>query len=262
MHLAVPAFVLLIGLALGSFLNVCISRLPQGLSIVRPRSRCPGCLAPISFYDNIPVLSFILLRGRCRHCSAGISWRYPAVELFTGAAALALFLKWGGQPLWAAAALAASCLLIAAAVMDLETMTISDVFSVGLAAVGLLSSPVNPYFSGAVWERLLSSVGGAVFGAFIVWVMSLLGRKIYGKEAVGEGDILLLAGIGALTGWEGAVSALIMASFFGSLYGLVLMAAKRVKRLDPVPFGPFLSLGALINLYSLVTVRDFFISVP
>jgi len=255
-----PVIILIIvftfGLLIGSFLNVCISRLPEGLSIVRPRSRCPRCLSPISFYDNVPLLSFIALRGRCRHCPAPIPWRYPAVEFITALATALLFLKWQTAPLWLAAALAAVYLLIIVAFIDFETMMIADAFSYGLVGLGLAACFVNPYFQGPALSRFLDFFTGAVCGAFIIWLMAWLGRKIYKKEAVGEGDIFLMAGIGALTGWEGVFSALIMASFFGSLYGLTLVLTKKAKRFDHIPFGPFLALGAAINLYHLVRITD------
>ena len=258
-----PAIILttvfIFGLLIGSFLNVCISRLPEGLSIVKPRSRCPKCLAPISFYDNVPLLSFIALRGRCRHCSTPIPWRYPAVELITGLATALIFIKWWSAPLWLAAALAAVYILIVVAVIDFETMMIADAFSYGLVGLGLAAFSFNPYFTGPVLNRFLSFLMGAVSGAFIIWLMAWVGKKIYKKEAVGEGDILLMAGIGALTGWQGVFSALIMASFFGSVYGLTLVLAKKAERFDHIPFGPFLTLGAAINLYHLVRITDFFI---
>ena len=251
--------VFIFGLLIGSFLNVCISRLPEGLSIVRPRSRCPKCLATISFYDNVPLLSFIALRGRCRHCSAPIPWRYPAVEFITALATALLFFKWRADPLWLSAALAAVYLLIVVAFIDFETMMIADVFSYALIGLGLAACFVNPYFPGPALSRLLSFFTGAVCGAFIIWLMAWLGKKIYKKEAVGEGDIFLMAGIGALTGWQGVFSTLIMASFFGSVYGLSLLLAKKAERFDHIPFGPFLTLGAAINLYHLVRITDFFI---
>lgn len=251
--------VFVFGLLIGSFLNVCISRLPEGLSIVSPRSRCPKCLTPIKFYDNVPLLSFIALRGKCRHCRAPIPWRYPAVELLTALATTLLFLQWRTEPLWLPAALAAVYLLLVVAFIDLETMMIADAFSYGLAGLGLAACFVNPYFQGSALNRLLSFFTGAVCGAFLVWLMAWLGRKIYRKEAVGEGDIFLMAGIGALTGWQGVFSALIMASFFGSIYGLTLVLTKKAERFDHIPFGPFLALGAAINLYHLVRITDFFI---
>jgi len=252
-------FAFLFGLLIGSFLNVCISRLPESLSIVKPRSRCPRCLAPISFYDNVPLLSFMILRGRCRHCSLPIPWRYPAVEFLTGIVTALLFLKWQSEPAWLAASLAASYIFITVAIIDLETMMIADIFSYGLVCLGLISSSFNPYFQGPALRRFLDFLAGGVSGAGIIWLMAWLGAKIYKKEAVGEGDVFLMAGIGTLTGWQGVVSTLIMASFFGSVYGLALMLTKKAKRFDHIPFGPFLTLGALINLYELVRPGDFFI---
>ncbi len=253
------ATVFIFGLLIGSFLNVCISRLPEGLSIIRPRSRCPRCLAPINFYDNVPLLSFILLRGRCRHCSAPITWRYPVVEFITALVTTLFFLKWWAAPLWLSAALAAVYLLIVVAFIDFETMMIADAFSYGLVGLGLAACFINPYFTGPALSRLLSFFTGAVSGAFIIRLMAWVGRKIYKKEAVGEGDIFLMAGIGALTGWQGVFSALMLASFFGSIYGLTLVLAKKAERFDHIPFGPFLTLGAAINLYHLVRITDFFI---
>jgi leader peptidase (prepilin peptidase)/N-methyltransferase len=247
------------GLLFGSFLNVCVSRLPAGLSIITPGSRCPGCLSPIKFYDNIPLLSFLLLKGRCRSCSAPISWRYPATELFTGLVTGLFFIEWHSEPLWLAAALAAAYVLIAAALIDFDTMMISDAVSYSLAALGLAACFVNPYFSGTPLNRILEFLTGAVSGAAIVWFMAAAGRKLYGRDAVGDGDIFLMAGIGSLIGWQGILSTLMMASLFGSVYGVSLMLVKKARRFDPIPFGPFLALGALVNLYRLVRITDFII---
>jgi len=181
------------------------------------------------------------------------------VELLTGLATSLFFLKWWTAPLWLSAALAAVYILIIVAFIDFETMLIADVFSYGLIGLGLAACPVNPYFSGPVLDRFLECAAGGAVGAFIIWLMAWLGRKIYKKEAVGEGDIFLMAGIGALSGWQGVFSALIMASFFGSVYGVSLLLAKKAKRFDHIPFGPFLTLGAAINLYHLVRITDFFI---
>ena len=256
---ALLIFVFVFGLLIGSFLNVCISRLPEAISIVKPRSRCPKCLTPIRFYDNIPLLSFIVLRGRCRHCSLPIPWRYPVVELLTGLVTALLFLKWQGAPVWLAAVLSAAYILIVVAFIDLETMMIADMFSYGLICLGFISCRFNPCFSGQAWGHFRGFMMGTVSGAFIIWLMAWLGARIYKKEAVGEGDIFLMAGIGSLTGWQGVLSALIMASFFGSIYGVGLMMTKKATRFDHIPFGPFLTLGAAINLYHLVKITDFLI---
>ncbi|MCX5784484.1 MAG: prepilin peptidase [Elusimicrobia bacterium] len=245
------------GLIIGSFLNVCVYRLPRNISIIRPSSRCPKCLAPIKFYDNIPVISFLLLKGRCRNCAARISLKYPAVELVTALLTAFFAYKWYADPLWLAVALTAVYLLVVAALIDFETMLIADVFSFSLAALGLAGSFINPYFSGAAFARLKCFLIGGASGAAIIWLMAVLGKKIYKKDAVGEGDIFLMAGIGALTGWQGVLTTLLMASLFGSAYGLTLLLLKKAERLSSIPFGPFLAMGAVINLYSLVKPEYF-----
>ncbi|OGR40894.1 MAG: hypothetical protein A2X35_02880 [Elusimicrobia bacterium GWA2_61_42] len=260
MLIALSAF--LLGLLLGSFLNVCIARLPKDESIMWPASRCPKCLAPIKFYDNIPVLSFLLLGGRCRSCHEPISFKYPAVELFTALLTALFAVKWLANPAWLAVALLAAYVLIIVSVVDFETMLISDAFSLALFVLGLSGSFFNPYFSGSWAERLGGSVAGAAAGAGFIWALALLGKFIYKKDAVGEGDIFLMGGIGALCGWQGVVSCVVMASFFGSVYGVTLLAMKRADRMSHMPFGPFLALGAVINLYALVRPEMFFIVLP
>ncbi len=242
-----------LGLIIGSFLNVCIARVPAGRSVVKPRSRCPSCGELIRFYDNIPVLSFLLLRGKCRSCSCRISFRYPVIEALTGALTWLFFWKWVSSPVWLTAALLAVYILIVIAVIDLETMLIADLFSFLLGAIGLAASLVNPSFYGAPADRLLASAGGLALGAGVIWAMAWLGKKIYKMDAVGEGDIFLMGGLGALLGWQGVVSTLVMGAFFGSVYGVGLMLMKKAGRRDHMPFGPFLALGGVINLYSPVS---------
>lgn len=255
--IAAPAF---FGLIIGSFLNVCIARVPAGQSIVKPRSRCPSCGTPIRSRDNIPVLSFILLGGKCRSCGARISWRYPAVEVLAGALTWLFFWEWITSPVWMAASLLAVYLLIVIAVIDFETMLIADIFSFLLGVIGLASSAVNPYFEGPLTGRLLQSAGGLAFGAGLIWFMAWLGKKIYKMDAVGEGDIFLMGGLGALLGWQGVISTLVIGAFFGSVYGIGLLLMKRAGRRDHMPFGPFLALGGVVNLYSLVSpVRFLFL---
>jgi leader peptidase (prepilin peptidase)/N-methyltransferase len=181
------------------------------------------------------------------------------VELLTGIITALLFSQWRAQPLWLIASLAAAYIFNVVAFIDLETMMIADIFPAGLLGLGLLACFINPYFSGPALNRFLDFLAGSLSGAFIVWIMALAGRKIYKKEAVGEGDIFQMAWIGALTGWEGVISALIMASFFGSIYGVGLLLAKKARRFDAIPFGPFLALGAIINLYHPVGIMDFLI---
>lgn len=261
MELLILFFVFMFGACIGSFINVCVSRLPAGLSVVTPPSRCPNCLSPIRYEDNIPVISYLRLRGKCRDCKQPISLRYPLVEFFSGVVALAFFVKWSAFPLWLITALASTYILIVVSLIDFDTMMIADIFSWILVAFGLGSSFINPYYSGTYLSRISSAVLGSLIGAGLIWGLAVLGRKIYKKDAVGEGDILLMAAIGSLTGWNGVVSSLIIASFFGSIYGLTLMLMKKAGRLDHMPFGPFLSAGAVINLYSLVRL-EYFLFLP
>lgn len=260
MSIVLTAF--LLGLIIGSFLNVCIARLPKDESIVFPPSRCPKCLAPIKPYDNLPVLSYLLLRGRCRSCEDPISVKYPFVELLTGVLTAVFVARWWGHPGWLGVSLLAVYVLIVVSVIDFETMMISDAFSLALFVLGIGGSFFNPYFEGGWGARLASSAIGAAAGGGFIWGLALLGKKIYKKDAVGEGDIFLMGGIGALCGWEGVLTAIIMASFFGSVYGVSLLLLKRADRMSHMPFGPFLALGAVINLYSLVRPEDFFFVLP
>lgn len=260
MSIVLLAFVL--GLLFGSFLNVCISRLPKDESIVFPPSRCPKCLAPIKPYDNIPVLSYMLLRGRCRSCAEPISAQYPFVELLTGVLTALFVARWWGNPGWLAVSLLAVYVLIVVSVIDFETMMINDAFSLALFALGIGGSYFNPHLDGGWGARLAASAGGAAAGAGFIWGLALLGKKIYKKDAVGEGDIFLMGGIGALCGWQGVFTSVIMASFFGSVYGVSLLLAKRADRMSHMPFGPFLALGAVINLYHLVRPEAFFLALP
>ncbi len=252
----------LFGLIFGSFLNVCIARLPKDESIVFPPSRCPKCGTPIKFYDNIPVISYLALRGRCRACGRPISPKYPFIELLTGAVTALFVHKWLGSPAWLAVSLLSAYVLIVVSVIDFETMLISDAFSLALFILGLAGSLVNPFFAGGWAARLGAAAGGAAAGAGFIWVLALLGKFLYKRDAVGEGDIFLMGGIGALCGWQGVMTALIMASFFGSVYGLSLLLLKRAGRVSQMPFGPFLALGALVNLYHLVRPEAFFIQLP
>lgn len=260
LHLAL--FALPLGLIIGSFLNVCIARLPKDESIVFPPSKCPSCGAPIRAYDNIPLLSYLLLRGRCRACRGPISFKYPFVEAVTGLVTALLVYKWHASPAWLAVALLSSYVLIVMSVIDFETMLISDAFSLALFLLGMGGSLVNPFFSGSWASRLASSAIGAAAGAGFIWGLALLGKQLYKKDAVGEGDIFLMGGIGALCGWEGVFTAIVMASFFGSVYGVTLLLLKRADRMSHMPFGPFLALGAVVNLYRLIRPEDFFLSLP
>ena len=244
-----------LGSCLGSFLNVVAYRLPKGRSVVRPGSRCPRCRAEIAFYDNIPILGWVLLGGRCRRCRKAISPRYPAVELAVAVLSLAVWRRWSVEPAWAVCVAAACGALVAVALIDWDTFLIPDALSLGLLAAGVLASPLNPLLRSpaASWYApVWWSLRGSVVGFAMCWGVAAVGERLFGKEAMGGGDIKLLAAVGAWSGGLGAFDCLMLGSFAGSIYGVGLMASGRLKRSDPIPFGPFLSAGAIFNFFVLV----------
>ena len=252
METLILIFAGLFGLVFGSFLNVCIYRIPRNKSIVWPASGCPKCNAPIKWYDNIPLISFVLLGGKCRKCKAPISWQYPLVELITALLTVLCVARFGLTP-WAFAVLVAVYALITLSVIDWELMIIPDRFSLGLIVFGLTVAWFNPNFSGVWWQKELASLLGACVGLFGVLAIALIGTWIFKKDAMGGGDVKLMGGVGALIGWQGVLTTIVMASFFGLVYAVFLMIFKGKKGSDAIPFGPFLSLGALINLFYLIT---------
>ncbi|MBI5240486.1 MAG: prepilin peptidase [Elusimicrobia bacterium] len=241
------------GACLGSFINVLAYRLPREESVVSPGSRCPRCGRPIAPYDNIPVLSWLLLRGRCRRCRKPIPARYIAVEAVMACLSLAVWLRWGERPAWAAAAVLACGALLAVSLIDWDTGYIPDVLSFALIAGGVLAAPLNPLLGQGVWYwAAASSVLGAGVGFLICWATAAAGKRIFGKEAMGGGDLILLAGIGAWSGGVGAYDSLLLGSLVGAVYGVGRVLKGELRLADPVPFGPFLAVGAVFNFFVLL----------
>jgi len=260
LRFAVAAWVVAVGAAVGSFLNVVVARVPEGESVVRPRSRCLACRRPIAWYDNLPVVSWVLLRGRCRACDARISPRYVVIEVL-GAAAAWLAWRRHGLSIEAAVELAFVAVLLALAAIDVDRWELPyqltrPLVVLGLAASALSFTPARGFSA--------SALGGAIgFGAF--WIVRKLGLLLAKREAMGVGDLWLLSGLGAYLGAAPLLPVVMLASIQGSLVGLALMAlGKAQPGPDPdrplsdgswvpprngVPFGPFLVLGALEWLY-------------
>jgi leader peptidase (prepilin peptidase)/N-methyltransferase len=244
------------GLLIGSFLNVCIYRLPRDLSVVRPRSFCPGCGTPVASYDNIPVVSFLLLGGKCRRCRAPFSWRYPVVELLTGASFASAVWQFGASG--AAIRLCVlSALLIALAFTDMEERILPDEMTIGGTALGWLLALAYPMPAGIVTlllppdrtpagESLAGAVLGGAIPALALWVIGELYRRVRGREGVGFGDVKMLLMLGAFLGFETTMLTVIAASVFGSLAGLAMVAIRgREASLYELPFGSFLAAAAL-----------------
>lgn len=238
---------ILLGLIIGSFLNVCIYRLPRGMSIVIPRSHCPDCGRFVAWYDNIPLLSFLFLMGRCRQCRKKIPWRYPLVELLSGALSYLVFLKFGaGLPyLFYFVLLAAPLVVIT--LIDLEHLIIPDLLSLPGIGVGLLSSLFLS--EGPLLESLIDSVLGLLSGGLALFLVSWVYEKLRRQEGIGGGDIKLAAMLGAFFGWKGVVLILFFSSLLGSLTGLFLILVYRKGLKTVIPYGPFLSAGALFYLF-------------
>lgn len=232
----------LLGLALGSFLNVCIYRIPRKKSIINPGSACPNCEERIKFYDNIPLASYLILMGKCRHCGHPISWHYPAVESLTGLLSLALFIRYGFGYQYVLLLLFTSGLL-AISFIDLHHQIIPDVLSLPGIVLGFAASLILPHLS---W---LDSVIGIIAGGGSLYLVAVIYQRLTGKEGMGGGDVKLLAMIGAWMGWRSLPLIVLMSSLTGAIIGtlFLLLAGKGFRA--RIPFGPFLSLGALLYLF-------------
>jgi leader peptidase (prepilin peptidase)/N-methyltransferase len=243
--------VAMFGALVGSFLNVCIYRLPRRESIAWPGSHCPSCSHPIAWYDNIPLLSYLILAGNCRHCSASISWRYPAVEALNAAGYAGLL--WFFGPGWdtIAYALLYSALLVVAGT-DLSHKIIPNAVTFPGIVIGLISAAtILPL-------GFLDSVIGLLVGGGLLWLLAVLSPYLFGKEGMGGGDIKLLAMIGAFLGWKHALMTIMIGSLLGSLIGVTLIAARVMKREEYIPFGPFLVCGAVVALFFGQTIFDWY----
>ena len=238
-------YALIVGLLIGSFLNVCIVRWPALESVVKPRSRCPQCGNLIAWYDNIPVVSWLVLRAKCRHCKLPIPWRYPLIELITALIWVAAAWRYG-YGLEALRAAVFGTLLLGIAVTDAREYIIPDEFSVGGTALGILFAFAAPLVSATIdphaitWQQ---SLIGAVTGFALLWLVAWLGTKAFGRDAMGGGDIKMMAMIGAFLGWQGVLLSLFLGAVFGTIIFLPLKLAGRDKL---VPFGIFLAIGAAL----------------
>lgn len=248
---AVASFAL--GAIVGSFLNVVITRLPEGLSVVRPRSRCPECENEIRFYDNIPLLSYLLLLGQCRDCGKRIPLRYPLVEFMTGALCLGLYWKYGISPAFAVFFVFCAA-LVAVFWIDLDHMIIPDVISLNGIAVGMIAS-VAGMLPDMTWKY---SLAGVLIGGAILYIPAIIYKKIRGLEGLGGGDIKLLAMMGAFVGPYGVVFVLFFSSLFGCAAAGVGLLFKQTGSTTPIPFGPFLTASAMLYVFAGPEIIDRF----
>jgi len=227
-----------LGAIIGSFLNVCIYRLPREKSIVSPSSSCTTCGAPIHFYDNVPILSFLILRGRCRHCGAVISKQYVVVELLTGLLYAGVFRLYGLSIELGVMLLFVSVLIVISFI-DLEFKIIPDVLSLGGLVAGGVLCFFRPDFN------YMDALLGILLGGGVLWVIATGYELLRKREGMGGGDIKLLAMVGSFCGVKGVLFSLVFGSFVGTLVGIPVMLIKHADTKYALPFGPFLSFGAV-----------------
>jgi leader peptidase (prepilin peptidase) / N-methyltransferase len=260
---AFVAAAVILGLMIGSFLNVVIHRLPRMMerdwaiqcaelrgeslpsaepfSLVRPRSRCPHCSRPVGALENVPVLSFLFLRGRCRGCGQPISWRYPVVEALTGLLFGVIAWKLGpGLAVWAAMGFAGT--MVALTFIDFDTQLLPDDITLPLLWAGLLLNVSGTY------TDLTSAVIGAMAGYLSLWLVYWLFKLATGKEGMGYGDFKLLAAIGAWLGWQMLPLTILLSSLVGAFVGIALIVMAKRGRNVPIPFGPYLATAGVIAL--------------
>ena len=230
------------GACIGSFMNVCIYRIPAGVSIVRPGSHCPRCNTAIAFYDNVPIFGYLLLGGKCRNCKAPISLRYPLVELLSGLSAAACMWKFG-PTVFGLTAFIFLAVLIVVTFIDLDHRIIPDVISLPGIPIFFFASLANP---AVTW---LESLLGIAIGGGLLFAVAWGYQAMTGRDGMGGGDIKLLAMIGAMIGWKGVVFTLFAASLIGTVIGLFAMIRAGKDMRLAIPFGPFLSAGAVLFLF-------------
>lgn len=266
-HLIISVFFFFLGLCIGSFINVCIWRMPRGEKLFFSRSYCPKCKNKIRWYDNIPLLSYVILRGRCRWCKGNISIQYPLIEFVTGAIFLLGYLEFGlgiGLLIF----LLLSVVLVIVSGIDFYHRIIFNVCSYGLIITGLLSSIFNPLLPERdlflfdllsdiissspplmmTIRRVSVSLMGVAIGGGVLLLIGVIGERILGKEAMGGGDIKLMAGIGAFVGPGKIIWILFLSSLLGAIAGGIMRLIGKNKKWQPIPFGPFISLGSILTI--------------
>jgi len=240
-------FIFIFGAVIGSFLNVCIVRLPLEKSVVFPSSHCVACRAPIAWYDNIPLVSWVLLGGRCRMCKGKISFRYWLVELLTAVSFVLFYRYYGLQPvLWPYLVMLSG--FIVATFVDFEHRIIPDEVSIGGMIAGLAFSLIIPQLHGT--NSHLLGVGlsllGLLAGGGCIYLMGVIGDFVFKKETMGGGDVKLMGMVGAFLGWKLALLTFFLAPFFGAGFGIV----EKIRTKDStIAYGPFLIMGALVSLF-------------
>lgn len=238
--------VFILGICFGSFLNVCIYRIPQGQSVAWPPSSCPNCNVRIQWRDNIPLLSWLFLGARCRACKQPISAAYPAIELLTALLFSALWLMYGWSGFTPIYALATFGLLLGTFI-DLKYLILPDCVTIsGILLFPMLSALFPPLHGAEAWQGgLMASLIGLAAGIGLFWTIRKLGAVAFKKEAMGLGDVKLMGGLGALLGWQAVIYITFFSSLAGAVIGTGFIIIKKKERSCPIPYGPYIALAAL-----------------
>ena len=259
------------GACVGSFLNVCIYRIPRDESVVKPRSHCPNCGMMIPWHMNIPVVSWLALRGKCANCRKPISFRYTLVELLTALLFLAVYMKWAAPaqmrmlPVASFAMVPVYWLVLAGFILgtfvDFEHFIIPDSVTIGGMIAGPVVSALVPQLHGDViwWRGLLDSSIGLVAGFGLLFLIAELGTRFFKKEAMGFGDVKLMGAIGAFLGWKAVLFTVFASSLLGSIAGVLLMILGGVKMQSRIPFGPYICAGATIWIFWGTQILDAYV---
>ena len=242
----------ILGASIGSFLNVVVYRLPAGLSLTHPPSRCPTCMTPLRKRENVPIVGWLMLQGKCAHCGTKISMRYPVVELITALLFVSIFLVFGFS-LQTLGYWIFISFLLALALIDMDTLTLDSRLMksgliLGLAFQTTIAAALTGTFSGTI-QGFVGAISGAVLGLWGLDILTWIGRFFLGPNAMGGGDAKLLAVIGAWLGIKLMVLSCFLGCVVGSIFGLGAIALKVLKRGNPFPFGPFLALGAILSVF-------------
>lgn len=261
-----PIFFFIYGTILGSFFNVLIYRIPAGISIITPGSSCPKCKKPVTALENIPIISWLLLKGKCSGCKTKISIRYPLVELGTGLFSLLIWYQllnpfiMPEKMVWIYIVelyrLLVLLILIPISIIDIEHYIIPDSITLG----GLILSFIVSFIPGNLTP--IESLIGLFTGGGILYGMGLIGEIFLKKESMGGGDVKFLAFIGALWGWKIAVTSIFLGAFAGAFIGLILIAIKKSSRETMIPFGPFLALGIVLSVFWGDQIVEFYLNFP
>ena len=247
-----PIYLFLIGLLFGSFANVVIFRLPQGRSVVTPRSACGSCGTPVAWFDNIPVLSWLVLRGKCRKCSAKISFRYPLVEILKAVLFWAVGYKYGLS--WTTLELLILTFgLVTVSFIDIDHMILPDSFTLSGIVIGLVGATLSP-------ERdFLPSLYGVLVGGGFLWAVAYFYFALRNQDGMGGGDIKLLGWLGAVLSWTSVPFIILTSSVIGSIAGVSMALFRRSDMKSSIPFGPYLALGAFLYIFAGEEITNWYI---